>query len=188
MRIFTAIRLPDAVREELTGIQPKHSVIRLTPVSQLHLTLRFIGEMDKARTRRVTQVLSQVSFPPFDITLMGTGCFPNPTDPYVLWTGVQFHPVLRELYDAIEEELLRAGVPHQSRSFHPHVTLGRIKKTRSDTDNADTPPLSNVMDAFLNGEAKKFMSSFHVDRFQLYHSRLHSGGAIHHCLQEYPAM
>ncbi len=185
MRLFTAITLPDEVRSELAANQPKHPDIRLTPESQLHLTLRFIGEMDKSRTRRIMQVLSQVAFRPFDITLMGTGCFPDPKSPYILWIGVQYHPVLHELYDAVQEELSRAGVPQENRTFHPHVTIGRIKKARNNKQPVDNTLLDTVFDNFLNGPPRQINTTFHVDRFHLYHSRVHSGGAIHHCMQEY---
>ncbi len=187
MRLFTAIALPDLVRSELAAIQPNHPEIRLTPESQIHLTLRYIGETDKVRTRRIIQSLFHVTFRPFDIELMGTGCFPNTREPSVLWAGVRYHPILRELYDGIQEQLYRAGISPSPRSYHPHVTLGRIRRDKKVKENVDSSPLDVVLDNFFNGEASRFHVTFHVDRFRLYHSRLHSGGAIHHCLQEYMA-
>ena len=191
MRLFTAIPLPDSVRGELAVIQPQHPDIRLTPESQLHLTLRFIGETDKNRTRRILKALSHVSFRPFEITLMGTGCFPSPAAPSILWVGVRYHPILRELYDGMQEELYRSGISNENRSYHPHVTLGRIRKAHKTNSEAKVDmeklPLEQVLDQFFNGESSDFQVTFPVDRFSLYHSRLHSGGAIHHCLQEYMA-
>ncbi len=187
MRLFTAIALPDFARSELAAIQPNHPDIRLTPESQIHMTLRYIGETDKVRTRRILNALTHVAFRPFDIELMGTGCFPNPREPAILWAGVRYHPVLKELYDSIQEELYRLGVPAENRGFHPHVTLGRIRKAKKERAGPDSPPLQSVLDHFFNGEPSRFHITFRMDRFRLYQSRLHSGGAIHHCLQEYRA-
>ncbi len=187
MRLFTAIALPDFARSELAAIQPSHPDIRLTPESQIHMTLRYIGETDKVRTRRIIHALTHVTFRPFDIELMGTGCFPNPSDPAILWAGVRYHPVLGELYDSMQEELNSVGVPMESRTFHPHVTLGRIRIGKKDRSGPDSPPLETVLDNFFNGEPSRFHVTFRMDRFRLYQSRLHSGGAIHHCLQEYRA-
>lgn len=219
MRLFTAITLPDFVRKELAVIQPRHPNIHLTPESQMHLTLRFIGDADKPKTRRVIQALSHVSFPPFDLEIVGTGIFPRPKDPVILWAGVRYHPVLTELYDFLQEELYRAGVPAENRSYHPHVTLGRIRippelrvgngKSNGNAEGTlppegtvrgeskardegvvrgeDAPPVDTVMHEFLHGEPSRFHTTFRVEVFHLYHSRLHSGGAIHHCLQGYAA-
>ncbi len=151
------------------------------------MTIRYIGETDKVRTRRIAQALSRVSFEPFDIELMGTGCFPNPREPAILWAGVRYHPVLKELYDGMQEELYRAGVPPENRAYHPHVTLGRIRPGKKGRSGPESPPLETVLDSFFNGESSKFHVTFRIDRFRLYQSRLHSGGAIHHCLQEYHA-
>lgn len=188
MRLFTAVALPDTVRSQLVSLQPNHSWIRLTPEPQIHLTLRYIGETDKNRTRRILQVLSHVSFRPFDITLRGTGCFPNPWQPSILWAGVSYHPILRELYDGIQGELYRVGVPSENRTFHPHVTLGRVRKARNEPESEQNNLLLDaVIDNFLKGPSSRFNVTFPVDRFRLYQSRLHSGGAIHHCLHEYMA-
>ncbi len=187
MRLFTAIALPDTVRSELAAIQPRHPDIRLTPESQIHMTLRYIGETDKVRTRRILNRLSHVTFRPFDIELMGTGCFPNPREPSILWAGVRYHPILREMYDGMQEELYRVGVPPEGRSFHPHVTLGRIRKAKRQNHLEESPPLDTVLDHFFNDAPSRFHVTFRVDRFRLYQSRLHSGGAIHHCLHEYMA-
>lgn len=240
MRLFTAITLPDFVRKELAVIQPRHPNIHLTPESQMHLTLRFIGDADKPKTRRIIQALSHVSFPPFDLEIAGTGIFPRPREPVILWAGVRYHPVLTELYDFLQEELYRAGVPAEKRSYHPHVTLGRIRippelrrnngngggidsdytaggigagpgggkaagkgagiggeigagsgNGKGDVEGAvrgeHAPPVDDVMHEFLHGEPSRFYTTFRVEAFHLYHSRQHSGGAIHHCLQGYAA-
>jgi RNA 2',3'-cyclic 3'-phosphodiesterase len=187
MRLFTAIALPDFARSELAAIQPVHPDIRLTPESQIHMTIRYIGETDKLRTRRITQALSHVAFRPFDIELTGTGCFPNPKEPAILWAGVGYHPVLRELYDYMQDELYRTGVPQENRTFHPHVTLGRIRPGKKGRTGPESPPLEAVLGNFFHGEPSRFHVTFRIDRFRLYQSRLHSGGAIHHCLHEYHA-
>ncbi len=188
MRLFTAITLPDYVRGDLADIQPHHPDIRLTPESQIHLTLRYIGETDKARTRRTIQALSHITFQPFDLTISGTGSFPGPGKPSVLWAGVSYNQLMSELYQSIQEELSRVGVPDELRTFHPHVTLGRIRKQRKPGKESTEPaPLQTVLDDFFHGESSQYKTTFHVDRFRLYQSRLHSGGAIHYCLQEFLA-
>ncbi|MDI6402135.1 RNA 2',3'-cyclic phosphodiesterase [Balneolaceae bacterium ANBcel3] len=188
MRLFTAITIPDHVRGELAAIQPQHPEIHLTPESQLHLTMRFIGDCDKNKTRRISQVLTHVSFRPFDLTLQGTGTFRSEETTSILWAGVRYNDVLGELYESIQQELYRAKVAPENRTFHPHVTLGRVRRGhRGKPAGEEDPPLTSVLDDFFEGPAASFETTFHVDRFHLYHSRLHSGGAIHHLLQEYLA-
>ncbi|MFP3285334.1 MAG: RNA 2',3'-cyclic phosphodiesterase, partial [Nitrososphaeria archaeon] len=105
------------------------SVLRMKPVEEgnLHLTLRFIGEVEEERVARIRDALRAVRHPPFDISLRGLGAFPSPSNPRVIWIGVEEGSrELRELRDGIESAL-RGIVPEDEEGFTAHLTIARVK-------------------------------------------------------------
>jgi 2'-5' RNA ligase len=92
----------------------------------MHLTLRFIGEVDGAAEDDVRVVLGGVTQPPFSVTLEGVGQFGD-KEPHTLFVGVQPSDPLRRLAAKIEQALQRIGLPPETRRYTPHVTLARLK-------------------------------------------------------------
>ncbi|MBB6480196.1 RNA 2',3'-cyclic phosphodiesterase [Spirochaeta isovalerica] len=167
-RLFVAIDLPDAVRDELSVLCRHLERVRWTPQDQFHLTLRFIGRGDGALVRDLCEQLSSLEPDPFSLILAGTGYFPPRGMPNILWAGVQPSDQLKKLYRRVDEALFYCGVKREGRKFAPHITLGRL-----------TGEPHDAVGEWLAGTASFRSSSFDVRSFHLYTSRLTSRGALH---------
>lgn len=96
----------------------------------LHLTLKFLGEVREERIRDISEILKEISkgFKKFEVTLQGIGAFPNQSSPRVIWTGVEKgRKEMIELQKEIEERLVPLGFKKEERGFHPHLTIARVK-------------------------------------------------------------
>jgi 2'-5' RNA ligase len=127
--------------EELTS-KIRFDGVRPIKSNQLHLTLKFLGEVPDAQIRTIKQAIQTIEFPSFDISLEGMGCFPNLNYIRVVWIGIkQGSENLKQLAELVEEKLNPIGFPKEKRRFSPHLTLGRIKKLR----NADKKQLTAII-------------------------------------------
>jgi RNA 2',3'-cyclic 3'-phosphodiesterase len=131
MRLFTAIDLPaeTCLRLErlLSALRPE-APIKWSPLDNLHITTKFIGEWPEQRLEEIHDALAQVGpREPFEISLHGLGWYPNAHAPRVLWVGVDAGPELAALVQQIEQRLEAIGVAKEGRPFAPHLTLARIK-------------------------------------------------------------
>jgi len=139
-RLFVAILLPEAVREEIaravTPLREDLVHVRWVRPEQLHLTLRFIGDVDRPRVPVVGAALREALAPLAGLTLglAGAGAFPSASRPSVLWAGVKRDDRLDALHAATEAALASVGIPREARDFHPHVTVGRIRRGRRERD------------------------------------------------------
>lgn len=104
--------------------------IRWLPPENIHLTLKFLGEVPGNRIRDLGDAVARalVEVRAFEIRLDGFGAFPSPRRPSVIWAGVEANPQLEEVYHRVEEALAELGHPKETRDFHPHLTLGRARK------------------------------------------------------------
>jgi len=138
-RIFCAVELPEEVRKRL--LQHIGALRASVPDSQaswaketsVHLTIKFLGEIPASSADRVSRAASRAvaTIAPFEIELRGSGVFPIRGSPKVLWIGVEDHGrQLARLQDNLELECEREGFPRESRPFHPHLTVARLRKTR----------------------------------------------------------
>lgn len=130
-RLFVAVELPEQVKAELSRLARRISGARCVGASELHLTLRFIGEVDEASVALIKKALSDVRFSSFPLALKGVGHFPPHGQPRVLWVGLETHPELIRLQQQVEDALQRAGLPPETRGFSPHITLARFKEPRA---------------------------------------------------------
>jgi RNA 2',3'-cyclic 3'-phosphodiesterase len=131
MRLFTAIDLPaeTCLRLErlLSALRPE-APIKWSPLDNLHITTKFIGEWPEQRLEEIHDALAQVGpREPFEISLHGLGWYPNAHAPRVLWVEVAAGPELAALVQQIEQRLEAIGVAKEGRPFAPHLTLARIK-------------------------------------------------------------
>jgi RNA 2',3'-cyclic 3'-phosphodiesterase len=174
-RLFTAIDLPEEVRDAIADIGRDLPGARLVPKEQLHLTLRFIGDTDEAAYTAVRSALKNVHGAPFALALGGVGHFPPGRHPRVLWVGINGCAPLLTLQREVELALVRAGIPADERPFSPHLTLARLK---------ETPP---GLVAQLEESHRDFAAEpFPVTEFHLYSSTLVRSGAIHRREATYP--
>jgi 2'-5' RNA ligase len=167
-RLFVAIELPPDVKERLVALQTHIPTARWVNPEQMHLTLRFLGDVPENRVESVKSALETVQSPGFDLALRGVGRFPpqNKKAPRVLWVGIPSQPLVMDLQEKIENELRLAGFPPDNKAFHPHITLARLKVQK---------PVKQVSD-FLTAQARFRVSPFSITRFILVKSVLSAQG------------
>ena len=183
MRCFLGIGLPsgmkdaiaDAVRPDREGRGPVSWVAK----GNLHITLKFLGEIRADRIAALGEALSGVAagFPPFSLDAFGGGAFPGTRNPRVLWVGFR-EPLelVGKLQQNIENALSGAGFPREDRPFHPHITVGRVRGI--------LPPAWG--DRFVQGLAGRGFGTVPVLSIVLFESRLSPGGAIYSVVREFP--
>jgi len=174
-RLFIAIDLPDEHKSRIATICSGLPGTRWIPEEQIHLTLRFIGEVDGASYGRITEALSEVRAEPLELKVRGIGHFPPRRSPRVLWLGLDKSEPLIQLRFRIETKLQQSGLAPEGRKFSPHITIARFKKT----------PLDKIA-AFMAGHSLFELPVFRAEEFHLYSSHLTSGGAIHTIEDSYP--
>ncbi|HSR55521.1 MAG TPA: RNA 2',3'-cyclic phosphodiesterase [Alphaproteobacteria bacterium] len=127
IRLFVGLSLPEGVRERLHGLKGGVPGARWIEPENMHLTLRFIGNVDDLAIEEVDEALSRVRSPAFDLEIAGVGEFSRGRRPVMLWAGVNPDPDLMDLQRRIESAVVKGGFPPEGRRFTPHVTLARIK-------------------------------------------------------------
>lgn len=179
MRLFTGIDLPEDVREKLerllSYLRPC-AHLKWSPVYNLHVTLKFIGEWQEAKLEQLETALRTV--PPRDpipAEVKGLGWFPNPHHPRVFWAGI-YGDRLAPLAKDIDGATAPLGIPAEDRAFNAHLTLARIKQPA---------PLQTLRNAIAQLESVEF-GAFEVDRFYLFRSQPGPAGSIYTKLSEYP--
>jgi 2'-5' RNA ligase len=167
-RLFIAVDLPGTMKKNLERMFFGIPGARWVALDQLHLTVRFIGEVDGALFLDIKNTLEEVSISPFDIQLKGVGHFPPRGAPRVIWVGLEKSEPMQLLRKKIDGALLKIGLEPEGRKFSPHITLARLKNT----------PLQKVAD-FLSANGLFSQEPFQIDDFKLYSSTLTPKGAIH---------
>lgn len=176
MRLFTAIDIPDPLRESLSALQdPDVLSARWTDPDQFHITLRFIGEVEQARAARFEQTLADVDAGPVQCDPYGLDALPSRRSPRVLVLGLDRTDSMVHLYNAVSEVLEGEGLDPENRTYKPHITLGRL-------DDANPAAVHD----FLRSHEDRSFSSFEATRFVLYESTLTPEGAIHEPHAIYP--
>lgn len=174
-RLFIAIDFPEPVRAMLALLQSGLPDARWVPEEQVHLTVRFVGEVEGSVFTDIREALATVQTAPFEMAISGTGHFPPRGKPTVLWVGVTAHEPLARLRHQVEEALATAGIGPEGRKFAPHITLARLRGT----------PVRRVAD-YLAHHAGFVTEPFTVETFHLYSSILSAGGAKHRLECSYP--
>ncbi|ACH37138.1 2',5' RNA ligase [Citrifermentans bemidjiense Bem] len=167
-RLFVAIDLPEEIKASLSQLSCAVTGARWVAPSEIHLTLRFIGDVDPQTVSKIEKALSAVQFPSFPLRVAGVGHFPARGYPRVLWVGLEPHPELIALQQRIESALQPAGVSPEDRPFSPHITLARLK---------ETPPAAVA--AFESLHRGLAYPPFPATEYVLYSSVLTPKGAIH---------
>lgn len=174
IRLFVAIDLPDSIRDRLAGLCAGVPGAKWVAPGNMHLTLRFIGDVDDALAIDIDGALGRVRAPSFQIRVGAIGHFGSRGKVRALWAGIEACAALDHLHDKIESALVRAGLEPESRGFTPHVTLARLRDAR----------LSRVRD-FLDARSAFSAGPVPVGHFALYSSFLGRGSAIHRVESRY---
>ena len=139
IRTFIAVELSPRVLQRagdlIARLSAAEAKINWVRPEQMHLTLKFLGDVPDTETPDICRVVSQVAaqFEPFEIICRGAGAFPNRERPRTLWIGIQDGAEeLKALQAALDEALKKElGYAKEPRGFHPHLTIGRVKHTLS---------------------------------------------------------
>ncbi|MFL6858967.1 MAG: RNA 2',3'-cyclic phosphodiesterase [Allosphingosinicella sp.] len=172
-RLFVAIRPPLDIRERLLAAMGGVSGARWQDEDQLHLTLRFIGEVDRHAARDVDAALAAVHHPRFEMALAGLGSFERRGEPVALWAGVAPHEPLKALHNKIDQALSRAGLEAERRAYTPHITLARL------------PRGSGSVRGAIETNGGLASPPFPVEEFSLFESRLTPEGPLYTRLERY---
>jgi len=175
-RTFLAIQIPDAVRdalrEPLDALQPLHEPIRINPTERIHLTLHFLGHLPRPVVEQLQSDLAGVvsRHRRSGFRAQGVGAFPTIARPRVLWAGITGAdlPRLNALQADLGDALRTAGVTVEGERFHPHLTLGRVRRPLKARERALLREWSVRWDAATFGEVP-------VDRVRLMRSQLGGG-------------
>ena len=134
MRTFLAVEVPESARKIIDDFikneARKELPIKWVKFENMHITLKFLGEIDEGLITNISPVVAGIGqhVSPFSVQLGGFGCFPNPRNPRVIWVGVkQGGDELCAMATELEQELAHFGFKEEKR-FHPHLTVGRVKR------------------------------------------------------------
>jgi 2'-5' RNA ligase len=177
VRLFVALNLPETVRKSLcTCVQPLQSMgfaLRWMTAEQVHLTLKFLGDVEPERKGELVAALGRAcaGARPVTLSLGGFGVFPHYERPRVVWVGVAPEPALELLQHRTEQELAPLGFPTEARAFRPHITLGRAGP------RARPGGFGKLESAIAN---LSFDATAVIMTVDLMESALQSGGAVYH--------
>jgi len=176
IRTFIAVEIPEKVISSIArvqeGIKNYGFKIRWVRPESIHLTLKFLGNIEAADTENIGRAVYEAAktFTPLSLKAKGVGVFPGIKRPRVVWVGItgQLETLVR-LQKTLDKNLEAIGFPKEKRPFKGHLTLGRIKK------KIDTNTFIEALDTFGNFETETFTA----DRVVLYKSELKASGAVY---------
>jgi RNA 2',3'-cyclic 3'-phosphodiesterase len=178
IRAFIAIDIPNDVHAAISEAQARlkraHVGVKIswTKVDNLHITLQFLGYVEDAVLGQIKSALQSVAtaHQPFELSVRGTGAFPNGDRPRVVWVGCDdAHGRLKALAQAVQEATQPLGFQPEHREFSAHLTLGRIKFPRPDA------ALTRALDSLKDNS----FGTLRVEAIHLVESQLHPEGSIY---------
>lgn len=173
-RLFVAIDFPERIKDDISSTYMAIPGAKWVDDAQLHLTLRFIGDVDPINSEKVIRALSSAVTASFNLILQGVGHFPPRREPKILWVGVSKCTELLRLQNKIERAIISTGIAPDTRKFHPHITVARLNGS----------PAEKVAQ-FLAGNSLFKTEQFEVSQFHLYNSHLRKEGAYHEKIASY---
>lgn len=179
IRSFIAIEIDEGTRSKVVEIQSKlrgsGADLKLVEPGNIHLTLHFLGNVEVSKLEALKSFLDKKlgKFKPFSFKPQGLGAFPSMRNPRVIWVGVDVgKEYLKQIYEAIKEELEKLGIKVEERKFHPHITIAR---SRSPKGNFHLIKILGELEIPEFGEIK-------VSKISLFKSTLTSKGPIYEIL------
>lgn len=180
VRAFIAVDISAELQQRLVELtqdlrrQMGDVPVRWVPGENMHLTLKFLGDVSLANLDVLTDILraEAAKRKVMDISLGGIGAFPHPRRPRVIWAGVEAPQELEVLQRCIERETARIGYPPEERPFSPHITLGRVSRSASPRE---VRAIGDVLMSVKVG----FLGVTRLEAVHLYRSELGRDGAVY---------
>jgi 2'-5' RNA ligase len=181
MRLFFAIELPDTVRAQLARLRDqlksKIDKASFTRDENLHITLKFLGEMDERKVDELTESIAKIRSAPIELRAEAIECFPQRGAVRIVAAGFGGDlPTLNAMHRTVEQRCQHLGVSPEQRPYRPHVTLARARSTLPGSTRA----LANKITTGLLPA-----DGFSVDRFVLMQSRLTPSGSHYSVLKTF---
>ncbi len=186
LRAFSAVEIPLPIRQAVcsatSDLQKElNSLVRWVPMENMHLTLKFLGDVSPSNVDLLTQMIAAEAdlFEGFELHLDGLGSFPNLKRPRVIFVGIQAPAVLNALHRGIESASRRLGYESEERGFSPHLTIGRVKQ------NITAAEQQTIRRA-LEGIKIDSLGKAWIDSLHLYKSDLKPTGSVYTRLYSAP--
>jgi 2'-5' RNA ligase len=187
LRSFIAVEIPAEIQSALArSIAPLQKtltdqLIRWVAPQNVHLTLKFLGDVSPANLERLAEALKAetLAHETFNMSAGGFGAFPNPRRARILWIGLEAPIALMSLLRGVEAVAARLGYASEDRPFSPHLTIGRVRQNVSGSD------LQRIRTA-LEGAVVGRLGSVHVDALHIFKSDLQPGGSVYTHLYTLP--
>jgi len=173
-RLFVAIRPPEPIRDLLIDAMDDSPDFRWQDDEQLHVTLRFVGEVDRPLANDLADALALIRSGPFELRINGVGRFEQRSSG-ALWAGLEPKAPLAALAAKVERACVGVGLEPERRAFHPHITLARFGRA----SKAEVQP-------YLSRNATLVSAPFEVTSFTLFESQLSRHGAHYDAVAEFP--
>ena len=187
LRAFIAIEVPTGVQRAiadstaaLKSALPK-PLIRWVVPQNVHLTLKFLGEVSPAALEKLAEILKMEvsSYSMFSISVGGLGAFPTPRRPRVIWIGLETPPALQALWHAVETVAARLGYTPEERPFSAHLTIGRVGQNISASD-------AQHIRSMLESTKVGALGTLRVEAVHIFKSDLLPGGSVYTHLYALP--
>ncbi len=185
MRLFIALTLPDPVKLSLGRLQEKlkesRADVKWVAVKNIHLTLKFLGEVPEDRIENISAAIQGVSagVPAYQMRLSTVGAFPSVSSPRVIWAGIAEGGAQTEAISTqLETRLEAVGFPPEERPFTAHITLGRRRSSRN------SGPLTQALKELQQRSAPP-QEAFEINKVTLFKSTLSPQGPSYEALKEY---
>jgi RNA 2',3'-cyclic 3'-phosphodiesterase len=177
VRLFVALEIPCAVRDNLTALMNElraadasssKNKARWVRPENLHVTLKFIGNVDAGKLDAIRAALAEVcSGSAVELRFRGLGFFPNEKRPRVLWAGIEASSNLAPLAASIDARLEKVGIPRETREYSPHLSLARF----------DPPGISERLHAAVQESVGREFGAVRTGEFHLFESKTRPTGA-----------
>ncbi|UCD03412.1 MAG: RNA 2',3'-cyclic phosphodiesterase [Candidatus Aenigmatarchaeota archaeon] len=173
MRLFIAAEIPEEIRKKLFSIQKSIpdaiAKIKWVEKENIHMTLKFLGEVSEVKVDGIKEALAALGMKPFECSVKGFGTFPNEKYVKVIWAGIEPAQPFIRLHEDIDNALLPLGFEKDPR-FSPHVTVGRVRFVR------DRERLRECIETLKNTGIEE---NFTISGFVLKNSTLTEKGPVY---------
>ncbi|MEL6298187.1 MAG: RNA 2',3'-cyclic phosphodiesterase [Pseudomonadota bacterium] len=173
-RLFAGLEIPPDTAERIAVLKQPFPAVRWVAPTDLHITLRFFGDVDKRTADLIVDLLAGIEEPMFDAQIAGLSTLGS-KDPHAIWADVRPDPALSRLQAACERAARQAGLKPETRNFRPHVTLARLGRINPD-----------YLARILNRRSGFDTAPFPVARFALFSARPKVGGGPYVVEETFP--